>query len=109
MTLPSTLKFGRPIMWFVIVLLISPKNDARTKQIPIVVLTTDDPRKWRRAANLYKTKPVEYELFIKAIQELGRVLPVVKVPDWRGSSARPGIPCETEGCIAGPGTALYSI
>jgi CheY-like chemotaxis protein len=62
------------------------KNDERTRQIPIVVLTTTDTP-WEMAkcfelgCNVYITKPMEYDLFMKAIQEIGLFLSVVKVPD----------------------------
>jgi CheY-like chemotaxis protein len=62
------------------------KNDERTKQIPVVVLTTTDnphevARCYENGCNVYITKPVEYEEFSKAIQSLGLFLSIVKVPE----------------------------
>jgi CheY-like chemotaxis protein len=62
------------------------KADERTKQIPVVVLTTtDDSREVARCyelgCNIYITKPVDYDQFSEAIRKLGLFLTVVKVPD----------------------------
>jgi CheY-like chemotaxis protein len=62
------------------------KADPRTKQIPVVVLTTtDDAREVARCYELgcsvYITKPVEYESFSAAIQQLGLFMSIVTVPD----------------------------
>lgn len=62
------------------------KNDARTKQIPVVVLTTtDNPQEISRCyelgCNVYVTKPVEYDKFTEAIRTLGLFLAIVKVPE----------------------------
>ena len=62
------------------------KNDARTKQIPVVVLTTtDNPHEitlcYELGCNVYVTKPVEYEKFSEAIRMLGLFLAIVKVPE----------------------------
>ncbi len=62
------------------------KADDRTKQIPVVVLTTtDDNREVARCyelgCNIYITKPVDYDQFSEAIRKLGLFLTVVKVPD----------------------------
>lgn len=61
------------------------KGDARTRSIPVIVLTTtDNPREIDRCyelgCNVYITKPVEYDQFTEAIQKLGLMLAVVKVP-----------------------------
>src|SRR3954452_15408203 len=63
-------------------------NDG-TKSIPVIMLTTtDDPREVNRCyelgANVYITKPVEYDNFIEAIRRLGLFLQIVKRPrnDW---------------------------
>lgn len=61
------------------------KNDERTRQIPVVVLTTTDNlqeirRCYDLGCNLYVTKPVEYDQFSDMIQKLGRFLPIVKIP-----------------------------
>jgi CheY-like chemotaxis protein len=62
------------------------KNDERTKQIPVVVLTTTDnphevSRCYELGCNVYVTKPVEYEKFSDAIRMLGLFLAIVKVPE----------------------------
>jgi CheY-like chemotaxis protein len=62
------------------------KADVRTKQIPVVVLTTtDDAREVSRCYELgcsvYITKPVDYGSFCEAIQQLGLFFSIVTVPD----------------------------
>jgi CheY-like chemotaxis protein len=62
------------------------KNDERTRQVPVAVLTTtDNPQEVRRCyelgCNVYITKPVEYEQFSGAIRTLGLFLSIVKVPE----------------------------
>jgi CheY-like chemotaxis protein len=61
------------------------KNDEHTRQIPVVMLTTTDnpaevARCYELGCNAYITKPVEYEAFSKAIQNLGMFLSIIKVP-----------------------------
>jgi CheY-like chemotaxis protein len=61
------------------------KNDERTRQIPVIMLsTTDNPAEvakcYELGCNVYVTKPVEYEAFSKAIQNLGAILSIIKVP-----------------------------
>ena len=62
------------------------KNDERTRQIPVIILTTtDNPAEvakcYELGCNVYVTKPVEYEAFSKAIQNLGLLLSIIKVPN----------------------------
>ncbi len=62
------------------------KSDAHLKRTPVVVLTTtDDKQEIQRCydlgANVYITKPVNYESFAKAIQQLGLFLSVIQVPE----------------------------
>lgn len=62
------------------------KNDERTRQIPVAILTTtDNPHEVKRCyelgCNVYITKPVEYEQFSGAIRTLGLFLSIVKVPE----------------------------
>ncbi len=62
------------------------KNDTRTKQIPVIVLTTTDnphevARCYELGCNVYITKPVEYEKFSEAIRTLGLFLSIVRVPE----------------------------
>ena len=62
------------------------KNDEKLKRAPVVVLTTtDDQREIQRCydlgANVYITKPVEYESFSQAIRQLGLFLSVIQVPE----------------------------
>ncbi len=61
------------------------KSHAKTKKIPIVILTTtDNPREiekcYELGCNVYITKPVEYEAFAESIRKLGLLLAVVKIP-----------------------------
>ena len=62
------------------------KSDERLKRTPVVVLTTtDDKQEIQRCydlgANVYITKPVNYESFARAIQQLGLFLSVIQVPE----------------------------
>ncbi|KKI18564.1 response regulator [Sphingomonas sp. Ag1] len=61
-------------------------SDGPVKRTPVVVLTTtDDSREIQRCydlgANVYITKPVNYESFAQAIRQLGLFLSVIQVPD----------------------------
>ena len=51
----------------------------------VVLTTTDDKREIQRCyelgANVYITKPVEYEAFANAIRQLGLFFSVIKVPE----------------------------
>ena len=62
------------------------KANPHTRRSPVVVLTTtDDAREIQRCydlgANVYITKPVNYESFAQAIRQLGLFLSVIQVPD----------------------------
>jgi CheY-like chemotaxis protein len=62
------------------------KNNPHTKRSPVVVLsTTDDAREIQRCydlgANVYITKPVNYEDFANAIRQLGLFFAVMQVPE----------------------------
>ena len=61
------------------------KADQHTRRSPVVVLTTtDDQREIQRCydlgANVYITKPVNYEGFANAIRQLGLFFSVMQVP-----------------------------
>ncbi len=61
------------------------KDNEHTRQIPVVILTTtDNPAEvakcYELGCNVYVTKPVEYEAFSRAIQNLGLLLSVITVP-----------------------------
>lgn len=62
------------------------KGDEKLRLAPVVVLTTtDDQREIQRCydlgANVYITKPVEYETFSQAIRQLGLFLSVIQIPE----------------------------
>jgi CheY-like chemotaxis protein len=62
------------------------KADEKLRRAPVIVLTTtDDAREIQRCydlgANVYITKPVDYDQFANAIRQLGLFLSVMKVPD----------------------------
>jgi len=62
------------------------KANPHTKRSPVIVLTTtDDTREIQRCydlgANVYITKPVEYEGFANAIRQLGLFFAVMQVPE----------------------------
>ncbi len=65
------------------------KSDAKTRGIPVVILTTTDtPREVERCyelgCNVYITKPVDYDSFAGAMQKLGMFLSIVKIPERSG-------------------------
>lgn len=62
------------------------KANTHTKRSPVVVLTTtDDAREIQRCydlgANVYITKPVNYDGFANAIRQLGLFFSVMQVPE----------------------------
>ena len=62
------------------------KANQHTRRSPVVVLTTtDDEREIQRCydlgANVYITKPVNYEGFANAIRQLGLFFAVMQVPE----------------------------
>jgi CheY-like chemotaxis protein len=61
------------------------KGNEHLRRSPVVVLTTtDDQREIQRCydlgANVYITKPVNYEAFANAIRQLGLFFSVIQVP-----------------------------
>jgi CheY-like chemotaxis protein len=61
------------------------KSNPHLKRTPVVILTTtDDQREIQRCydlgANVYITKPVNYDSFANAIRQLGLFLSVMQVP-----------------------------
>lgn len=61
------------------------KANPHTRRSPVIVLTTtDDEREIKRCydlgANVYITKPVNYESFANAIRQLGLFFSVMQVP-----------------------------
>ena len=62
------------------------KGNEYTHRSPVIVLTTtDDQREIQRCydlgANVYITKPLNYESFANAIRQLGLFLSVMQVPE----------------------------
>lgn len=62
------------------------KANEFTRRAPVIVLTTtDDQREIQRCydlgANVYITKPLNYESFANAIRQLGLFLSVMQVPE----------------------------
>lgn len=62
------------------------KSDERLHRAPVVVLTTTDDkleiqRCYDLGANVYITKPVNYEGFANAIRQLGLFFSVMQVPE----------------------------
>ena len=61
------------------------KENAHLSVVPVVVLTTTDDkleiqRCYDLGCNVYVTKPVDYEKFANAIQQLGMFVSVMQVP-----------------------------
>ena len=62
------------------------KGNEHTRRSPVVVLTTtDDQREIQRCydlgANVYITKPVDYDGFANAIKQLGLFFSVMQIPE----------------------------
>jgi CheY-like chemotaxis protein len=62
------------------------KANGHIRRTPVVVLTTtDDEREIQRCydlgANVYITKPVDYENFAHAIRQLGLFFSVIQIPE----------------------------
>lgn len=62
------------------------KSSPDTHRVPVIILTTtDDPREVRHCydlgANVYIPKPVDYETFTRAVQELGMFISILAVSD----------------------------
>jgi DNA-binding response OmpR family regulator len=62
------------------------KGNRHTRRSPVVILTTtDDQREIQRCydlgANVYITKPVNYESFANAIRQLGLFFSVMQIPE----------------------------
>lgn len=62
------------------------RADARTKLLPIVVLTTSGNSPeirecYELGCNLFLVKPVQYDEFTRVIRTLGLVFQIVKLPD----------------------------
>ena len=59
-------------------------HDELRKMPVIMITTTDDPREVDRCHTMgcshYITKPVDYDMFVKAVRQLGLFLLVIEVP-----------------------------
>lgn len=65
------------------------KSDDRTRNMPVIMLTTtDDPREIRQCyelgCNVYVTKPVDYQKFSEVMNRLGLFLVIIQLPDPAG-------------------------
>src|SRR6266511_2598474 len=68
------------------------KADSDLRKLPVSILTTtDDPREVARChelgCNNYIVKPVGYEKFAEAVQQLGLFISLVQVPEINGQPA----------------------
>lgn len=62
------------------------KSNDNTRRAPVIVLTTtDEPGEiskcYDRGANVYMTKPLNYDSFANAIRQLGLFLSVIQIPE----------------------------
>jgi DNA-binding response OmpR family regulator len=62
------------------------KTTARTKHLPVIVLTTTDDRHeiercYDLGANVYIIKPLNYDNFTDAIRQLGLFIAFIEIPD----------------------------
>jgi CheY-like chemotaxis protein len=67
------------------------KGDPELRKVPVIMLTTtDDPREVERCHAIgcasYIVKPVDYDKFAKAVEQLGLYISLVKVPEINGGS-----------------------
>ena len=70
------------------------KSDPVLKNIPVIMLTTtDDPREvqncYELGCNLYITKPVDFQEFMKRLASLGMLIQVVVVTPVRDPDRQP--------------------
>ena len=61
------------------------KSSERTRKIPVIVLTTTDlpqevARCYELGCNIFVTKPVQYDDFCTAVQNLGLILSIAQMP-----------------------------
>ena len=68
------------------------KKDAARRQIPIVMLTSsreerDLVRSYELGVNAFVVKPVDFNAFFEAIQDLGMFWAILNEPAPRGSNA----------------------
>jgi CheY-like chemotaxis protein len=64
------------------------KQDARLKNMPVIMLTTtDDPKEisvcYELGCNNYLTKPVEFEKFAEVVKRLGLFLMIMRVDKFK--------------------------
>ena len=62
------------------------KSNEHTRRLPVIVLTTTDDKReidkcYDAGANVYITKPLNYDNFASAIRQLGLFLAVIQVPE----------------------------
>ncbi|WP_036256217.1 response regulator [Methylocapsa acidiphila] len=67
-------------------ILVKLKGNVHTGRCPVIILTTTDDqndiqRCYDLGANVYVTKPVNYESFSNAIIQLGLALAIMKIPE----------------------------
>lgn len=79
------LDLNLPDMTGIDVLTVLRANE-RTRRLPVIVLTTtDDKREIEKCydvgANVYITKPLNYDSFASAIRQLGLFLSVIQIPE----------------------------
>jgi CheY-like chemotaxis protein len=61
------------------------KSNAQARKIPVIILTSSDEEReiaecYALGANVFITKPVDYEKFVQAIRNLGLFLAIVTLP-----------------------------
>jgi CheY-like chemotaxis protein len=71
------------------------KKDARTQNIPVIMLTTTEDEKeiercYSLGCNFYLPKPMEYDDFCGAVRELGLFIQNVKIPGPAAANAPGG-------------------
>jgi DNA-binding response OmpR family regulator len=62
------------------------KANERTRRLPVIILTTTDDKReidtcYDLGANVYITKPLNYDHFANAIRQLGLFLAAIQIPE----------------------------
>ena len=69
------------------------KNQERTKQIPVIILTTsalesDINKAYRQYANCYITKPVDFMRFAETLKRVGLFIMILRVSKINGDNIK---------------------
>lgn len=68
------------------------RSNDKTKNLPIIMLTTAEDKRsvkqcYASGCNLFLKKPVNHTQFVATIQQLGAILPMMRLPQMTGEAA----------------------